>query len=203
MPKIVDKKAKKLDIVHAALKEFARKGVANTKMADIARAAGIGKGTIYEYFKDKNEIFVESFNQFLATMDTILGGKIYRLSDPVEKLKAFFQGWGELIAHTGDDYIGVMLEFWAEGIRESHDFAKSPINLKEIYEQFRAMLKAILDEGIAQGKFREINSTYTAALLIGALDGLMLQWILDKTIFPVQDIIDHVVEEFLTGIMKQ
>ena len=56
MPKIVDKEAKKLDIVHAALKEFARRGVANTKMADIATAAGIGKGTIYEYFKDKNEM---------------------------------------------------------------------------------------------------------------------------------------------------
>jgi AcrR family transcriptional regulator len=202
MPKIVDKEAKRLDIIHAALKEFARRGVANTKMADIATAAGIGKGTIYEYFKDKNEIFMASFNQFLEMMDTIWGKRLFRITDPVQKLKAFFLGWAEILTHTGNDYIEVMLEFWAEGIRKNHDFGKEPVNLKELYEQFRAMLKSILDDGIRSGQFRKMNTTYTASIMIGALDGLMLQWILDKSIFSVNEILEHLVDEFLKGIMN-
>ena len=62
MPKIVDKAAKKNEILLAAMRLFAEKGVVNSKMADIAIAAGIGKGTIYEYFRSKEEIFGEAFS---------------------------------------------------------------------------------------------------------------------------------------------
>ena len=56
-PKIVDKEAKKTQIIIAATQVFSKLGVAKTKMIDIAQAAGIGKGTIYEYFRSKEEIF--------------------------------------------------------------------------------------------------------------------------------------------------
>ncbi|RMF59539.1 MAG: TetR/AcrR family transcriptional regulator, partial [Calditrichaeota bacterium] len=47
-PKVVDKTAKRQEILDAALRVFARKGFKNTKMIDIAEEARIGKGTIYE-----------------------------------------------------------------------------------------------------------------------------------------------------------
>ena len=62
-PKIIDKEAKKAEILQAAMQVFSRKGVAKTRMADIAVAAGIGKGTIYEYFRSKEEIFAAAFQQ--------------------------------------------------------------------------------------------------------------------------------------------
>ena len=64
-PIIVDKELKKQDILVAALKVFARQGIAKTKMIDIAIEAGIGKGTIYEYFRSKEEVIRESFQAFL------------------------------------------------------------------------------------------------------------------------------------------
>jgi len=202
LPKIVDKDAKKHDIVQAALTIFARKGVANTKMADIAKAAGIGKGTIYEYFRDKDEIFFESFTHFMEMIDLTMGRRLYRLTDPVEKLRAFFEGWSEIIGVAGQDYIEIMLEFWAEGIRSNHDFASGPVNLKKVYEDFRGVIKSVLEEGIRQGKFRTMNTTLSAATLIGALDGLMLQWILDKSIFSIDEACNHLLDEFLNGISK-
>ncbi len=68
--RIVDKILKKQDILSAALKVFGRQGFANTKMIDIALEAGIGKGTIYEYFRSKDEIKTASFEAFLTKMDT-------------------------------------------------------------------------------------------------------------------------------------
>ncbi len=61
MPKIVDKEAKRKKILEASMRVFAKKGVENTKMKDIAKSAGIGKGTIYEYFNSRDEILQKSF----------------------------------------------------------------------------------------------------------------------------------------------
>jgi len=202
MPRIVDKEAKKKEIVAAALKEFAKRGVANTKMADIAQAAEIGKGTIYEYFRDKNEIFLESFHQFIETMDTALGKRIYKITDPVLKLKVLVTTWTEMIDNVHADYVEIMLEFWAEGIRVKHDFPSGVVNLKKLYADFRLLFKSILDEGIRTGKFRKINTTLTASILLGALDGIMLQWFLDKSIFSLNEITEHLLDEFLKGIIN-
>jgi len=70
--------------------------VANTKISDIAEAAGIGKGTIYEYFRSKDEIFVESFQFFLEKVDSIISQRLYRISDPMEKLLAYSSTWTEI-----------------------------------------------------------------------------------------------------------
>ncbi len=202
MPKIVDKQAKKQEIVQAAIKVFAKRGVANTRMVEIAEAAGIGKGTIYEYFKDKNEIFAESFQHFMNMMDTVMGRSLFKITDPVLKLKALITGWTEIISNFGFDYLEVMFEFWAEGIRASHDGGMGLIDLNKLYADYRTVIKAILDEGIRLGKFKKMNTTLTASILIGALDGLMLQWILDKSLFTIDDVATHLFDEFLQGIIK-
>ena len=202
MPKIVDRKAKKNEIVHAAIGVFARVGYANTKMADIAAEARIGKGTIYEYFKDKNEIFVESFRFFFSEMDTILGRRLYKVTDPIVKLEAFITGWIEVFEHIGSDYIGVMMEFWAEGVRSRHDFNGGDIDMKQMYTDYRMMIKAILDEGVRLNKFKPMNTLLSASILVGALDGLMLQWFLDPSIFSLDEAVEQLQKEFMLGIVQ-
>ena len=61
MARIVNKKEKREKILEAAISVFAKKGTAKTKTADIAEAAQIGKGTIYEYFQSKDEIIMAAF----------------------------------------------------------------------------------------------------------------------------------------------
>ena len=65
-PKIVDVEEKKKGIIQAAIGIIARRGLAQTKMEDIAQAAEIGKGTLYEYFKSKDEIFQGAFYRVMA-----------------------------------------------------------------------------------------------------------------------------------------
>ena len=202
MPKIVDKQAKKQEIVQAAIKVFAKRGVANTRMVEIAEAAGIGKGTIYEYFKDKNEIFAESFQHFMNMTDSVMGRSLFKTTDPVLKLKALITGWTEIINNFGFDYLEIMFEFWAEGIRGSHDDGMGLIDLNKLYADYRAVIKAILDEGIRLGKFKKIDTTLTASILIGAFDGIMLQWILDKSVFTIEEAATHLFDDFLQGIIK-
>ena len=202
MPKIVDKEARKKEIIEAALKVFAKRGVANTRMIEIAEAAGIGKGTIYEYFTDKNEIFVNAFEHFINMMNSVMAKKVFMLKDPIDKLKALINGWVEIINEIGYEFIEIMLEFWAEGIRTKQNFTEAPINMNKMYSEYRAFIKSILDEGVAAGQFREMNTMLTAAILIGALDGIMIQWILDKSIFSFNEAAEHLLDELLKGIMS-
>src|SRR5262245_53773499 len=74
-------------ILRAAMRVFARNGYFNSKVADIARAAGVADGTVYLYFKSKEEILHSIFDQNMA--EAIAAGRklIEKLRDPREKLQ--------------------------------------------------------------------------------------------------------------------
>ena len=88
MPRKVDKEAKKDKILKAAMKVFAKNGIFETKMEMVAQKAGIAKGTIYEYFKSKDELVQMVFNHLLVQMNTHVKQSMAMASSPHEKLKA-------------------------------------------------------------------------------------------------------------------
>ncbi|NOZ60411.1 MAG: TetR family transcriptional regulator [Calditrichaeota bacterium] len=200
MPKVVDKEAKKNEIVNAAMKVFAQKGFANTKMSDIAKAAKIGKGTIYEYFKDKSDIFEHGFVSLTEQWETTVAKKIFKITDPEEKLKAIFYSFLDFFEGEHSEIIDVMLDFWAEAIRQKDEQRLRVINLEKIYQDFRQIIIAVLQEGIRIGKFKPMNTFMVASLLIGMTDGLMLQWIMDKDLIDIKEGYRCLAEEILSGI---
>lgn len=200
MPKIIDKEEKKSEILKAAMKVFAQKGVADTKMTDISEAAGIGKGTIYEYFKNKSDIFAAAFAQYMDVLETNIAKKIYKITDPVEKLKTLFHAFGEVFYGDSADFIEMMLDFWAEAVRQKDETGMQLVNLEKLYEDFRKMIGAVLEEGIRLGQFKPMNTHIIASLMIGMTDGVLLQWIMNRNIFDIHEAIDCFLNELLTGI---
>src|SRR5215217_4153331 len=85
-------------ILRAAIKVFARGGFFNSKVADVAREAGVADGTVYLYFKNKDDILVSIFNhvteQALTHARNILG----ELDNPAEKLKRIVEGHLDMYA---------------------------------------------------------------------------------------------------------
>ncbi len=194
-PKIVDKQEKKRQIIQAAISVFAQKGFNNTKMIDIAEAGAIGKGTIYEYFRSKDEIFLEAFNFFKQEMDSEIAKRIYLLTDPKEKIVVFIETSFEFYLKYAD-FMEIMFDFWAEGLRTRHE----KIELKPIYEQYRQYIASFLDEGIRAGVFRKMKSKLVASIIFGAMDGLALQWILDKKNFLLIETGKELIQTLLDGI---
>ena len=80
MPKIVDKQEKRKSILETAIRLFAKQGVKNTRIADIAEAARIGKGTVYGYFQSKDEIFAATFEFFIKRIEEAIGRRLDRSS---------------------------------------------------------------------------------------------------------------------------
>ncbi len=200
MPKIVDKKKKREKILETAITVFAKRGIANTKITDIAEAAQVGKGTIYEYFHSKDQIFIDAFFHVMEKTENIIKKRISSKADPIETLKSVFDAGKEVFSSDFKDYMEIVLDFWAEGIRNKDNAAT--FSLKKIYDDNRRFTKDILDEGVVKGKFKPMNTHIVASIILGAMDGEMVQWITDPHIFELEESFDTMFEIILNGIKK-
>ena len=200
-PKIVNKPEKKQEILKAAMRVFANNGVVNTKMTDIAKAAGVGKGTIYEYFRSKEDIFAEAYSHIFMDTEKRIAEILESPIQPEEKLRKFISvTMEEFLVKDNGQFAGIMMSFWSEGIRNKNERIMEIIDLKRIYSEFRVIISGILEEGIAKGQFRELNTHVTASVIIGALDGILLQYIMDRDVFSPELATAALLDSFLNGI---
>lgn len=202
-PKIVDKEVKKQEILKAAMRVFAGKGVVKTKMADIALAAGIGKGTIYEYFRSKEDIFAEAYSHIFLNTETRIAEVLESHLEPEEKLRGLMSvTLEEFLVGDGGEFAGIMMSFWSEGVRNKNERIMEIIDLKKVYSEYRRMISTILEEGMEKGQFRDMDTHVTASVIIGAMDGILLQYIMDKDVFSPEEAITALLDSYLNGILR-
>jgi AcrR family transcriptional regulator len=169
------KKDKKNRILEAAAQIFAQKGYAGASVADIALKAEIGKGTVYEYFKSKEDLFFAVFEWFMWQIDaaakvgiSVLGGsaaeRLIALSDSIMGM------WDEI-----EDAFILTMEFWAASASSQMcDRFKKAFRL--LYAEFRGTVVALIKDGIDRGEFRpDAKPEPIAAALVGTWDALFLQ----------------------------
>lgn len=178
------KDAKRERLIIAAVKVFAQKGFHATKMQDIADLADVGKGTLYEYFKTKDELFLAVYDKWMDDYEAAMSNAATAHLDPVHTADA-------LIDTTIDFYekhaahAAILLEFWAHALRsdDSH-----------FLERIREMKKKMADIGarvtqqlIRLKAFSEVDVYSFARLELGISDGIFLQWILDGQAYSLHD----------------
>jgi AcrR family transcriptional regulator len=201
MAKLVDKKEKRERILEAAISVFAKKGTAKTKAADIAESAQIGKGTIYEYFESKDSLIAAAFNYVMEKAGNVVASRISTIEDPWEKFVSYLRIWKEIIQGEFKDYMEIMLDFWAEGIRTKK--GTSSFSLENIYDENRTVLQKILDECVDQDKIYPVNTFFVSSIILGALDGLMIQWIIQPGILDIDKSLDELEHLILRGLKKE
>lgn len=199
-PKVVDKEKKKRDILLAAMRVYAEKGARNARVADVARAAGVGKGTIYEYFRSRDEILIEAFHLVIGDMEKAFLGVMQTPADPETKLKQILAITFDALVQFPLDMVEIYLDFWSEGIRRRDVEGRIGINLKAMYEDFRSLLSGVLEEGVSAGVFRSMDTRLVSSSLMAMIDGLMLQLIIDRDAFDQQLIAGQTIDLMLTGL---
>lgn len=192
--------AKAEAIVRAAISVFARDGLEKGKIADIATEAGIGKGTVYEYFSSKDEIFH-------AIVETLMGDlndasdKLYSMQlSPSDKLRTLMRMNTELVFEMGDTVL-IMTEIWAQGaraIKQGKHISSS--QLPDMYGKMKALVVNILKAGVMAGEFREMNYDGVATVCLAFIDGFIFQSLLneDRTAFD-QALIEG-IQSFMKGL---
>jgi AcrR family transcriptional regulator len=182
-PRLVDREQKRRELIDAALRVFVERGFAATKVADIASAAGVGKGTLYEYFSAKEELFfavVEGVHaRTVARVDEVLA----RTGSPRLQLVHLLDLAGTLVTEHLAVH-AVTLDFWAasRGSAFEGQFLEAT---RASYEHYRELVADVLRRGHEAGEFRaDVSADGLAALLVGAIDGLGNQKFFDRSLDP-------------------
>lgn len=202
MPKQIDREKKKDRILQAAVRLFARRGIADTKMEDVAKAAGIAKGTIYEYFKSRDELLHLSFNYLLVLMNTLVRKRMSETEDPREKIKAGFLAYLDVRSLQNEDFVEILPDLWSYGLRQKESDGGLEFDLRWIYHQYRERFSEALKQGIIIGRFREIDTAAMASAIIAAGDGFYLQWMADRQNFNLEKTSEDFIDTFIEGIKK-
>ncbi|QSZ42962.1 TetR family transcriptional regulator [Sulfurimonas aquatica] len=110
---IVDKIQKKKDIALSCKELFVENGINNLTIAQVAKTAGVGKGTIYEYFNNKEDIVFEIINILLQEHNVKKHAKLESLSSSKDKIKTFFHTFyeeeGEHLRKLYKEFISISL----------------------------------------------------------------------------------------------
>ena len=164
------------NIIEAAVRVFARKGYYNSRVSDIAREAGIAAGTIYLYFKTKDDILVTLFRDKMAKVRRLVALHFRMLEDNPELAEV------------------VQVE-----LRQGQKFFRGASS-QEIGAYF-ALIGSVLEEGVAQGRFRQDLAVKIATkMLFGAMDQMATSWVLGKRGYSLTDSAPAVAEIFLQGV---
>jgi AcrR family transcriptional regulator len=178
------RKSKKLHICETALELFAQNGYHATPISQIAKEANISKGLIYNYFESKEELLTNiidnGFNELIDNFDL---NKDNILTD--EEFEFFLHSMFKMLDSQRSFwklYFSLMLQSSIAQIIEP--------KVKVWYD----MLTSVLEDFF---KRRNVKNARTEALTFGAmLDGLSLDYIIYPNMFPVDDIINHLLEKY-------
>lgn len=189
MPKRVDVDARRAEIVEAAVRVFARKGFAASRIEDVAAEAGVAKGSVYLAVSSREELLTAAFDQYRAYAERQLavpgtGPALERLAQLIRDTVAM------LAAHP--DHARVLLDVWS---------ARTPMDMAAVYADYRAAIAALLREAAAAGQVRAGIGELHAAVIVGAIEGCLVQWLVDDTL-RLTDLADPIVQVCVDGIRR-
>ena len=190
-PAVPDKRSA---ILRAAISVFANNGYFNSKVADIAREAGVADGTVYLYFKSKEEILHSIFDRSMEEAIAIGRKQLADITDPREKLRRIALLHLERLGADRD--LAVVFQVELRGSTKfMEEFSAAG------FAEYLGVIRATIEEGQQAGVFRaELNAKVTAKILFGALDEMATNWILSKRRYKLPPMVDIVLDIFLNGV---
>ena len=164
-------KEKRQIIINAALKVFAQKGFTNSKISDIAKEAGVADGTIYIYFKKKDDIIISLFENKMGEFNQLLKKEINKEKTPVEKLKKFISVHLNTLSKNKE-----LAEIFTIELRQSAKFMENYHNTE--LKDYAAILIEIIEQGKKAEYFKEeIPTSIIWQFIFGILDQIVLNWV--------------------------
>ena len=180
-------------ILRAAIDVFADRGFFSAQVADIARAAGVAAGTVYLYFKSKDDLLVSIFDRSMREGLTLGRAAVADLDDPRERLRRLARAH---LARLGGDR-NLAIVFQVE-LRQSTKFMERFSST--LLRDYLGLIRDAIADGQRAGIFRtDIKATVAAKIFFGALDEMATNWILSRRRYALEADADTVVELFLNG----
>jgi TetR/AcrR family transcriptional regulator, fatty acid metabolism regulator protein len=184
-------------ILRAATSVFAGKGFFNSKVADIAKAAGVADGTVYLYFKNKDDVLHSIFDRAMDEFIAEGRRELATLDKPDEKLRRIAELHLERL--SADRELAIVFQVELRGsIKFMQEFSAAG------FAEYLDIIRATIEEGQKSGAFRSgVKPIVCAKMFYGALDEMVTNWILSSKKYPLAPVAEEVVQIFFGGLLAK
>jgi TetR/AcrR family transcriptional regulator len=187
------------EILSAAEKVFAAKGFFPTTMSDIAREAEFGTGTLYKYFKSKEDLYFTLIDEKVEEINHLVKAELSQKTLAVERIKKV---------------LGLQFEFF----EQNRDFLRIYISERNRFEwtvkddlgkgihekmvTYIDILAGVMRQGVKEGEFKSMNPMDLAHALVGIVNSFIFEWLISPQPYPLISKLDTVLEIFLGGAQR-
>ncbi len=181
------------EVFRAALPVMMQKGFSETSMREIADAAGIGKSTLYDYFRSKDEVLLFAVEE---EMESMYGGalEISRQNLPaIEKLHKILKFELEIILQKKEFFMQITMEAQKLGMHSQQ-------RVMQMRYTYQDLIRSVIEQGIVEGSFRKVNPLLAARLLISTMSNVI--YTTRPTGTPAEMLIE-VFDLILLGVMQR
>ncbi len=159
-------------ILRAAIKVFARKGFYATRVSEIAKAAGVADGTIYLYFKNKDDVLIRIFEDRIGHLLEVLREEVAKQRTVEERIAVVVEMQLGLLEGQRD-----LAEVVTVNLRQSSRLLKQ--YAAPLFNQYLDVIAGVIADGQREGTLRrDIHPKHRARALWGGIDGIALTWAL-------------------------
>jgi AcrR family transcriptional regulator len=186
---------RKNQILDAATKVFVRQGFQHARMDDIVEESGLSKGTLYWYFKSKEDIINAILRRLFAGDLENLEGLLQAEGTASERLIQFTH-YRVIGLKRMSSLVPIIFEFYAVAVHQQ--WIKQFIN--EYFEHFRTLLVELIQQGIDNGEFLHVNARNAAISFASLYEGLTLHWLMDPQTVQWEILSENSIPMLLDGL---
>lgn len=190
----------KREILDAALRLFSQKGYHNVSMEEIAKEAEFGVGTLYNFFKNKEQLYKSLVREVADRFHSSLTSAIEKRGNEIERLRNYLKIKGKLFREN----LPVIRLYFAEtkGITFSV-IAGLEAELREQYNDFLQRLSYLFEDGIKKGTFKRIADPYYLAVALDSIsNSFLFLWLQDPETYSYPEP-DFVLDIFFKGLLRR
>jgi AcrR family transcriptional regulator len=182
-------------ILDVATRVFSKKGFAGTQVDEVADRAGLGKGTVYRYFKDKKELFFSVVDRGMEDLKNSVLEEMAKEEKPLDKIKKAIETYLSYF-EKNSNLISIL-------IHEQSEFQKriQKRYFDRYYEHINRM-EEVFHQGIANGKIKKIDVKGAIGILTNMLNGLVYMWQLEGRKYSLSERVPMLLSIYFSGIVK-
>ncbi len=187
------------EILSAAEKVFAAKGFFPTTMSDIARRAEFGTGTLYKYFKSKEELYFTLIDEKAEEINRLVKAELSQKNSAVERIKNALKLQFEFVERNRDFFRIYISERSRFEWTVKDDLGKG---LHEKMVSYIDILSEVIRQGIKRGEFKSMDPRDLAHAFVGIVNSFVFEWLISREPYPLVSKLDTVIEIFLSGVQQ-
>ena len=189
---------RKAQILDAALAVIVQKGYENSRMDDIVASSKMSKGAIYWYYKSKKEIYLSLVNHWVHNYSAVLNHIVDTDRSASDQLRSLFQYF--IVQYEKDPVVfKALLEFWSMAGRDPEFNDK----LQKVYSEFVNLISTIIQQGMDNGEFKNLDVDITAMSIMVNIEGIMWFTLFKLKNTSARKYIQTISDFILSGLIKK